>query len=68
MLPCEGGSAGNPGPGDLAVLDSNGNGQVDLSAPVYVLGYLFGGNSQPPVLGSGCTPIPGCPDSCEEAP
>jgi hypothetical protein len=55
--PCE--SAG----GQLALLDSNGDGEADVSDAVHLLLHLFGGGAGP-VLGSGCSPIPGCPELC----
>src|SRR5262245_19381019 len=51
--------SGVEGPGELALLESNGNGAIDLSDSVYVLGYLFTGRG-PPVRGGDCTAIAGC--------
>ena len=63
-LPCEGGEASSPGPGDLALADVNGDDRIDLSDPVSILGFLFLG-SDPPALGSECVRIEGCPeDAC----
>ena len=62
-LPCEGGTASAPGPGDLALSDVNGDAKIDLSDPVSMLGFLFLG-SQAPVLGTSCTAIPGCSQVC----
>jgi hypothetical protein len=58
-LPCEGGTAGDPG--NLALLDANGDTSVDLSDPILVLSYLFSGTAAP-VHGSACLPIEGCPE------
>lgn len=62
-LPCEGGSAGAPGPGDLALVDSNGDSRIDISDALYTLNWLFTGTNGPPVLGVECLPIVGCPDN-----
>ncbi|MGQ9589055.1 MAG: metallophosphoesterase [Planctomycetota bacterium] len=62
-LPCEGGSAGDPGPGERALLDWNGDGAIDLSDPVGALGFLFLG-AGPHALGSACIPLDGCPKVC----
>jgi endoglucanase len=62
-LPCDGGTATRPGPGARALADSSGDGTIDISDAVNVLGFLFLGG-RPPALGTGCTPIAGCPDSC----
>lgn len=64
-LPCEGRVASSPGPGELALLDHNGDGTIDISDAVAVLGYLFS-TGQPPILGSTCRVIAGCPTACEE--
>jgi hypothetical protein len=64
-LPCDGGNSANPGAGALLLLDSSGDGLLDLSDAVRVLGFLFLG-SDPPLLGSGCTRIVGCPDVCRQ--
>ena len=62
-LPCEGGVASAPGPGDLALCDVNGDQRIDISDPVSVLEFLFLG-AGPPVLGTSCTVIPGCAEVC----
>jgi hypothetical protein len=62
-LPCEGGSAESPGPGELRVLDANGDQAIDISDTVWVLGFLFRAG-EPHVLGTICVPIEGCPDTC----
>ncbi len=49
-------------PGNISLLDANGNAGVDLSDAIWVLGFLFRG-SDPPVLGTACQPIDGCPDN-----
>ena len=65
-LPCGGGAIGDEA--NVSLLDSNGDGKLDLADAVRVLGFLFQGAS-PPVLGTECVPIPGCPenpDGCGE--
>ncbi|MBI4584916.1 MAG: VCBS repeat-containing protein [Planctomycetes bacterium] len=62
-LPCEGKTAGAPGPGELALLDFNGGGEIDLSDAVSLLSWRFLGGSGHP-LGSACARIPGCPAVC----
>ena len=62
--PCDGGTAAGLNPGAMALLDSNGDGQVDISDPVYVLQFLFLGGG-PPALGTDCVTIRGCPDTCQ---
>jgi hypothetical protein len=59
--PCEGSSLN--GGGNLVLLDLNGDEQVNLTDPIYILTYLFQGGP-PPVLGSRCVRIEGCPDKC----
>ena len=49
--------------GNIPVLDSTGDGAVNITDPIYLLAYLFTGGP-PPVLGTGCVRIEGCPDSC----
>ncbi len=48
----EGRAAGDPRPGDMVLLDANGDGGIDFSDAVSVLGDLFLGNNPPPVLGA----------------
>jgi hypothetical protein len=61
--PCGGGGSA----GSMALLDSNGDGRVDLGDPVHLLGFLFlGGPSHE--LGTECVPVTGCPDVCAERP
>jgi hypothetical protein len=60
-LPCEGGTASSPGPGDLALADVNGDVGIDVSDPVSILGFLFLGGS-PPALGTECVRTAGCPE------
>ncbi len=52
-LPCEGGTAAQPGAGELALLDSIGDGRLDISDAVSVLSWLFLAGS-PPHLGLEC--------------
>jgi hypothetical protein len=63
VLPCEGRTAGNPGPGELALLDGNGDSRLDLSDAIYMLQYLFLGG-EPPLLGTDCVIIDHCPNVC----
>jgi hypothetical protein len=58
-VPCDGGTASDPG--NKALLDANGDDNADLSDAVTVLEFLFLGKA-PPVLGTSCVPIQGCPD------
>ena len=60
-LPC--GDGGIDAAGNLLLLDSDGNGRVELTDALYVLSYLF--RSGPaPAPGSSCVRIEGCPDAC----
>lgn len=59
MAPCADGSIENPA--NLALLDTNGDGRVDLSDVVDELLYILLGGA-PPVQGVDCLPIPDCPD------
>jgi hypothetical protein len=63
-LPCGGGTASSPIAGDLALADVNGDGKIDVSDPVSILGFLFLG-TKPPALGKDCVRIIGCPDNAE---
>ncbi len=60
-LPC-GGTDPSEG-ADRLLLDLNGDSAVDLADPIHLLSYLFGGGP-PPVLGTDCVRIPGCPTMC----
>jgi hypothetical protein len=51
-------------PNFIAASDSNGDGRIDLSDPVSILGFLFHG-ARPPALGTECVWIAGCPDVCQ---
>ncbi|HVR75968.1 MAG TPA: PQQ-binding-like beta-propeller repeat protein [Planctomycetota bacterium] len=64
-LPCEGGDASSPGPGDLALMDVNNNDRIDISDAVYILNWLFTGANGPPFLGVDCVIIAGCPDNSD---
>jgi len=61
VLPCGDGTPADPG--NLAVYSVNGDGSIDLADPVYLIGYLFLGDP-PPVLGTSCMTIAGCPPVC----
>ena len=55
--------------GNVAVLDVNGDANVNISDIVYMASFLFMGGS-PPAQGLGCFPVPivlGCPEglSCQ---
>jgi hypothetical protein len=65
-LPCGDGSVNDPG--NLALMDWNGNGNgfVDLSDAVGKLQFLFLGGPEHG-LGLGCIPMEGCPDACSES-
>jgi hypothetical protein len=63
--PCEGASALDPGPANLRLADSNGDGALDISDPIAVLSYLFLG-AVPPAHGTGCIAIAGCPARCAQ--
>jgi len=61
-LPCEGETAASGG--NLALLDGDGSGVVDLSDGLYLMNFLFQ-RGPAPVLGASCTPIEGCPAACQ---
>jgi len=61
LLPCDGGTLFDPG--NISLVDANGDGDGDLSDAVWLLNYLFLG-TLPPVLGTACIPIEGCPALC----
>src|SRR5690606_26500296 len=60
-LPC--GSGDLSSPANRALLDATGDDAVGLTDAIRILGYLFRGD-EPPVLGTACTEIPGCPGAC----
>ena len=60
-MPC-GGETAEDG-GDLLLLDSNGDASTNVADAIYLLAYLFQ-SGPPPVLGTQCVRIPGCPDAC----
>jgi hypothetical protein len=60
-LPCGEGTLGDPG--NVTLLDSTGDGDVDISDAVRLFQFLFLGGP-PPVLGTECRAIPGCPGVC----
>ena len=69
LLPCGDGSATDPA--NVMLLDSNGDGVLDVADAMYLAGYQFGicnaGAPCPPhVLGTDCVRIQGCEaDACE---
>ncbi len=60
-LPCAGGTFASPG--NRALVDANGDALLNLTDGVYLLRYLFL-SDPPPVLGTACIRIAGCPDVC----
>jgi len=61
VLACGDGSLADPG--NHALLNANGDPKVDLADVIYVLAYLYLGGA-PPILGSQCREIAGCPAAC----
>ena len=64
-LPCGDGTPTDAA--NVALIDSNDDGGIDLGDPIYVLTHLFAGGP-PPVLGTECVVIVGCPDVCGAVP
>jgi hypothetical protein len=60
-LPCQGGTVFDPG--NLALLDADGNGAVVLTDAILLLNYLFLDGPEH-FLGASCVRIAGCPDAC----
>ena len=60
-LPC--GGASLDGAGNRTLMDVNDDVRVNLSDAVHILNFLFGGGP-PPVLGTDCILIAGCPAAC----
>lgn len=60
-LPCADGSPTNAS--NLLLLNSNGDFSIDASDVIFNLQYLFG-QGNPPVLGTNCQIIEGCPEVC----
>lgn len=60
-LPCGDGTL--DAQGNLALLDSDASGGVNLTDAIYLLSYLFL-SGPPPALGVHCVEIEGCPDTC----
>jgi hypothetical protein len=61
QYPCDGGQTDSPG--NMALLDWNGDHEVNLADPVTGLGYLFlGGPAH--AAGTICVPLGNCPDTC----
>ena len=49
--------------GKLKLLDLNGDGKLDIADTVTLLAFLFQ-NGPPPVSGTRCIRIEGCPHTC----
>jgi hypothetical protein len=49
--------------GNRMLADVNGDSGIDISDPIHILLYLFKDGPQP-VLGTRCTRLPGCPETC----
>ena len=60
-LPCEGKTVAEGA--NRVLFDIDANNQIDTTDVLAILFYLFG-TATPPALGSECTPIVGCPDTC----
>jgi len=60
-LPCGNGTLGEPS--NMTLLDSNTDGQVDVSDAVFLLDYLFRGGP-PPGEGIECILLSSCSDAC----
>ena len=60
-LPCQEGAIDDPA--NLELLDVNGDNSLNLTDAIHSLAYLFMGGA-PPVPGTECIPIPGCPEAC----
>jgi len=60
-LPCEGGTVFDPG--NISLLDADGNGAVVLTDAILLLNYLFLDGPEH-FLGAACVRIGGCPDAC----
>lgn len=61
LLPCGDGTRQNPA--NLALVDGNGDGDVDISDAVHLFGFLFLGR-RPPENGTECIAIEGCLGIC----
>ncbi len=61
VLPCDGGSLQEGG--NRVLLDLDDSKAVEITDAIRLLVYLFRSGA-PPVLGTDCRPIPGCPDAC----
>ena len=60
-LPCQEGTIEDPA--NISLLDVNGDNSLNLTDAIHSLAYLFMGGA-PPVAGTECMPIPGCPEAC----
>jgi hypothetical protein len=61
LPPCDDGKAGNLG--NVGVLDSNGDNEVNVSDAVWLLAYMYQGGA-PPTRGTRCVRLEGCPNVC----
>ncbi len=61
LFPCGAGSGSEES--NLALLDVNGDGRLDLADGIFTINFLFLGGL-PPRQGPGCREIAGCPDNC----
>jgi hypothetical protein len=62
VLPCGDGTI--DAPGNVRLLDANGDAGVNLSDAVYLLSHLFA-QGPPHALGTACVEIEACSDACE---
>ena len=61
-LPCE---EDLRAPGNVRLLDSDGNGRLMITDAIHLLGFIFQ-RGTPPALGVECLPVAGCPERCSE--
>ena len=61
LPPCADGSPDSPG--NIGILDSNGDEEVNVSDAVWLLAYLYQGGA-PPSRGTDCLRLESCPNIC----
>ncbi|MFP6738105.1 MAG: hypothetical protein VCD34_05115, partial [Planctomycetota bacterium] len=61
LPPCGDGRLDDPG--NISILDSNGDETVNVSDAVWLLGYMYQGGA-PPSRGTECLRLAGCPNVC----